>query len=377
MKSASDSGETAAGGLVGTLQYMAPEQLSSGKDVDQRADVYAFGLIFYDLLVGRRRIEKAASAISEFHGRVENAPPAPRTIDQTIPEPLDEIIARCLDPDPDKRFQTSAELEEALDRLDDEGHPLPVKRLLTPKLMAAAGALLVALLAGTWWLASVMGPPAESEPISVLVADFVNETGDASFDGALEQTLTIAMEGASFISAFPPARARKLAEQLEPGSSLDENMARLISRREGLSVILLGTITGGERGYGVTVEAVDPGVEAGEGGALATAREAAKDKDGVLAAVAKAAAELRGDLGDSTPRSDRMAAAETFTTASLDAMRAYARGQDLVTQGKFELALISFEAAVEYDPEFGRAYAGMGVVYGNLRDPEKSEESYQ
>ena len=374
---ASDSGETAAGGIVGTLQFMAPEQMSAGKDVDQRADIYAFGLIFYDMLVGRRRIEKAASAISEFHGRVEKAPPAPRTIDQAIPEPVDAIIARCLDPDPDKRFQTSAELEEALDRLDDEGHPLPVKRLLTPKLMAAAGALLVALLAGTWWLASVMGPPAESEPISVLVADFVNETGDASFDGALEQTLAIAMEGASFISAFPPARARKLAEQLEPGSSLDENMARLISRREGLSVILLGTITGGERGYGVTVEAVDPGVEAGEGGALATAREAAKDKDGVLAAVAKAAAELRGDLGDSTPRSDRMAAAETFTTASLDAMRAYARGQDLVTQGKFELALISFEAAVEYDPEFGRAYAGMGVVYGNLRDPEKSEESYQ
>ena len=68
---ASDSGETAAGGIVGTLQYMAPEQMSAGKDVDQRADIYAFGLIFYDLLVGRRRIEKAASAISEFHGRVE------------------------------------------------------------------------------------------------------------------------------------------------------------------------------------------------------------------------------------------------------------------------------------------------------------------
>ena len=64
-----------------------------------------------------------------------------------------------------------------------------------------------------------------------------------------------------------------------------------------------------------------------------------------------------------------MAAAETFTTASLDAMRAYARGQDLVTQGEFELALISYEAAIEYDPEFGRAYAGMGVVYGNLREP--------
>jgi tetratricopeptide (TPR) repeat protein/tRNA A-37 threonylcarbamoyl transferase component Bud32 len=374
---ASDSGETAAGGLVGTLQYMAPEQISSGRKIDQRVDVYAFGLIFYDLLVGRRRSEKAPSAISEFHGRVEKAPPAPRTIDPSVPEAVDEIISRCLDPDPDKRFQTSAELKRALDRLDDEGHPLPVKRVFTPRLMAAAGALLVALVAGTWWMASVMVAPEASEPISVLIADFVNQTGDASFDGALEQTLAISMEGASFINAFPPANARKLAEQLEPGSSLDEEMARLISRREGISVILAGTITGGERGYGVSVEALDPGVEAGEGRPLATARAAARTKDDVLGAVAKAAADIRGDLGDSTPKSDRLAAAETFTTASLDAMRAYARGQDLSVQGNFEDALISYEAAVEYDPEFGRAYAGMGVVYGNLRQEEQAEASYQ
>jgi tetratricopeptide (TPR) repeat protein/tRNA A-37 threonylcarbamoyl transferase component Bud32 len=373
----SDSGETAAGGIVGTLQYMAPEQMGSSKDVDQRADIYAFGLIFYDLLVGRRRIEKAASAISEFHGRVEKAPSPPRSIDVTIPEPIDAIVSRCLDPDPNNRFQTSAELEEALNRLDPEGHPIPVKRLLTGKLVAATAALLLVLVGGTWWLASLRGPTAASEPISVLVADFLNETGDAAFDGALEQTLAISMEGASFISAFPSANARKIAEQLQPGSVLDENMARLVSRREGVSVILLGSIAGDSGGYTVSVKALDPGIDAGEGRPLASVRASADDKDGVLAAVAKAAAELRGDLGDSTPKSDRLAAAETFTTASLDAMRAYAMGQDLSVQGNFEEALTSYEAAVEYDPEFGRAYAGMGVVYGNLRQEDQAEASYQ
>ena len=373
----SDSGETAAGGIVGTLQYMAPEQISAGKDVDQRADIYAFGLIFYDLLVGRRRIEKAASAISEFHGRIESAPPSPKTIDASIPEPIDAIIARCLDPDSDKRFQTSADLERALNRLDDEGHPLPVKRLLTPRLMAAAAVLLSALVGGTWWLASLRTPAGESEPISVLVVDFVNETGDAAFDGALEQTLAISMEGASFISALPPAAAHKIAEQIQAGSLLDERMARLISRREGVSVILVGSIVGDEGGYSVSVKALDPGVDSGEGRPLASARADADDKDGVLVAVAKIAAELRGDLGDSTPKSDRLAAAETFTAASLDAMRAYAKGQDLSVQGKFEEALVSYQAAVDSDPEFGRAYAGMGVVYGNLRQEEEAEGSYQ
>ncbi len=233
------------------------------------------------------------------------------------------------------------------------------------------------LVGGTWWLASLRGPVGESEPISVLVADFLNETGDASFDGALEQTLAISMEGASFISAFPPANAHKIAEQLQPGSRLDENMARLVSRREGVSVILLGSITGDERGYTVSVKALDPGVEAGEGRPLANARAVADSKDGVLAAVAKVAAELRGDLGDSTPKSDRLAAAETFTTASLDAMGAYAKGQDLSVQGNFEDALRSYKAGVEYDPEFGRAYAGMDVIFGNLRQEERAEESYQ
>jgi tetratricopeptide (TPR) repeat protein/tRNA A-37 threonylcarbamoyl transferase component Bud32 len=374
---AGDSGETAVGGIVGTLQYMAPEQIIAGDQVDQRADIYAFGLIFYDLLLGRRRIQRAASAISEFHGRVEKAPPSPRSVDPWIPEPIDDIISRCLDPDPDARFQNSAELEAALDRLDDEGHPLPVKRVFTGGLVAAVAALLLAVVGGTWWLASVMAPAGQSEPISVLVADFVNETGDASFGAALEQTLQISMEGASFIHAFPSANARKIADQLQPGSTLDENMARLVSRREGVSVILVGSIAGGERGYTIAVDALDPAIDAGEGRPLASARANARDKDRVLGAVAKIAAELRGDLGDSTPKSDRLAAAETFTTASLDAMRAYARGQELSVQGRFEDALVSYEAAVEFDPEFGRAYAGMGVVYGNLRQEERAETSYK
>ena len=74
------------------------------------------------------------------------------------------------------------------------------------------------LLAGTWWLASLRGPTEEPDPFSVLVADFDNRTGDPLFDGALEQALTIAMEGAAFISAIPPANAHQIAEQIQSGS---------------------------------------------------------------------------------------------------------------------------------------------------------------
>ncbi len=362
-------------GLAGTLHYMAPEQLVD-TDVDQRADVYSFGLVLYDLLVGRRRIATAGSANGEFRNRLAKAPPSPRSLDPSVPEALDVIISRCLEPDAEDRFQTSSELQAALDRLDDEGEPLPVKRSLTPTIGATAAVLVAAVVGGTWWMASHLTPRASTEPMTVLVADFVNTTGDETFAGALEQTLEIAMEGAGFINAFPSANARRIAHQLRPGRRLDEDLARLVSRREGLSVILVGSLDLGEHGYTIAVEALDPGVESGVRRPLASARAVAKKKDNVLAKVAEVAADLRGKLGDSAPESDRLAAVETFTTASLSAMQAYAYAQDLSAQGRFEEALESYESAVKHDPKFGRAYAGLGVVYGNLRQEEKAEAAY-
>jgi tetratricopeptide (TPR) repeat protein/tRNA A-37 threonylcarbamoyl transferase component Bud32 len=375
-KKAGKTDETQAGAVVGTLQYMAPEQFM-GKSIDQRADIYSIGLIFYDLLVGRRRIEKAESAFAEFRGRIESAPPTTRSLDSEVPEAVDGIISRCLEPEPGQRFQTTAELRTALDRLDDEGQPLPVTRLLTRRMVMSVAALVMVLVAGTWWLASLRGPAVEPDPMSVLVADFENTTGDQSFAGALEQALVIGMEGAGFISAVPPATAHKIAEQIQPGSPLDENMARLVSRREGVSVILAGDIAQDGDEYALSVRALDPGLEPGEGKPLAIARASAGDKDEVLAAIGKIASELRGDLGDTTPKSDRQAAGETFTAASIEAMSAYARGQDLAVQGEFEEALEAYKVAVASDPEFGRAYAGMGVVYGNLRREDEAEDSYQ
>ncbi len=368
--------ETQAGAVVGTLQYMAPEQFA-GKGIDHRADIYSFGLIFYDLLVGRRRVERTESAFSEFRGRVASAPAATRTIDPTIPEPVDRIITRCLQPDPDERYATTADLKADLNRLDDEGHPLPVMRRLTRKMVVGVAALVTVLLAGTWWVASLRGPTEEPDPFSVLVADFDNRTGDPSFDGALEQALTIAMEGAAFISAIPPANAHQIAEQIQPGSRVDETMARLISRREGVSVILIGDIEQDGAKFSMSVQAIDPGLEPGEGKPMAVARATAAIKDEVLQAVGTIAAELRGELGDLTPKADRLAAAETFTAASVEAMQAYARGQDLAVQGEFEAALEAYDDAITADPAFGRAYAGMGVTYGNLRREAEAEEAYQ
>ena len=108
-------GQTMVGAVVGTVQYMAPEQ-ARAEPVDQRADIYAFGLIVYDMLLNQQRARGADTAIAELTSRMQSAPPAPRSIDPSIPEPSDRLVAQCIEPDAAKRFQTTPELVAALGR---------------------------------------------------------------------------------------------------------------------------------------------------------------------------------------------------------------------------------------------------------------------
>ena len=109
------AGQTMAGIVVGTVAYMAPEQ-ARAEPVDQRADIYAFGLILYDLLLGRARASHAESAFEELNARMVQAPPPPRTADPSIPEALDRIVTRCIQPDAGARYPSIADMLAELER---------------------------------------------------------------------------------------------------------------------------------------------------------------------------------------------------------------------------------------------------------------------
>ncbi|MGZ8489541.1 MAG: protein kinase domain-containing protein [Candidatus Binatia bacterium] len=112
--------QTAAGSVIGTLEYMAPEQ-AQGLKVDQRADQYAFGLIVYDMLVGRQRFAGRDNAMTELLSRISKAPSSPRALNPEIPEALDRLVIKCLQPSPDARFASTRELVDALDHLTPDG----------------------------------------------------------------------------------------------------------------------------------------------------------------------------------------------------------------------------------------------------------------
>ena len=119
-RAASTPDATMLGAVIGTVEYMAPEQ-AKGQPVDQRADIYAFGLILYDMLVGRPRAQHMGSAVAELQARMEQAPPPAKSIVPDIPEALDADRVAVPRARSAKRFQTTQELAAALDRLDDNG----------------------------------------------------------------------------------------------------------------------------------------------------------------------------------------------------------------------------------------------------------------
>jgi tetratricopeptide (TPR) repeat protein len=384
---------TMMGSVVGTLEYMSPEQ-ARGETADQRADIYALGLMLYDMLVGRRRFTAGTSALSEAMARMTQAPAPVRTLEPSVPEPVERIVARCLEPDPGKRYQTVAELVADLDRLEPDGN----ERVVVPKPRFVPGfaaswphaaqmgllAAIALLITGPAVMLAVMllnrgaqptTPAAAREPLSILIADFRNDARDPVFDGSLEQALAIAMEGAPFITTFPrrDALAAARAAQGQPIERLDEETARLVSQREGIKVILAGAVGRNANGYTVDVRAID----AFKGEVLATASKTATEKQNVLAAIAGVASDVREGLGDVTPESERLAQAETFTSGSLEAAQEYGIAQQLSSNSKYEESIQHYRRATEIDKEFGRAYAAWAVSEFTLGRHDEAEKLYK
>jgi tetratricopeptide (TPR) repeat protein len=360
--------EAGAAAIVGTLEYMAPEQ-ATGAAVDQRADIYAFGLILYEMLVGRRKRSAPNSALDDMMARIEKGLPRLRSINPEIPEAVDGLVAKCLETDPAARYQTTAELAAELDRLDDEGEPLPVRRVVGLPVVAAGIALAVMLLAGTWWYSRSLIPPAPHDPVSVVIADVQNLTSDRAFDGAFAPVLKLALEEAEFISAYDRLEIRRTLG-VPPPDVLDETSARQLAVNQGVGVVLSGSLSRQGNRYELSMRAV----EAVTGNEIATVKDRVSDRNQVLAMTAELAADVREALGDDSSDTARRFAQETLSATSLPVVGEYAAAMEALSRGGYDDALRRFSNAVALDPNFGLAYAGMAAASRNLDRQEDAEK---
>jgi hypothetical protein len=243
--------------VSGIVAYVALEQ-ALGIAVDHRADLYAVGLIAYDLLLGRRRSEGHLNPLDELKQRLDHPPPPLRSVDASIPEPIDRIVMRCLEPDPEARYQSAAFLLADLEQLDAKGQRLPVTCRLTARMIAGAVAAMLCLMAMMYWATRPAPPMKMPDAMSILIADFEDSSSDPVFKGTLENVLGTSMEEAAFITSYTRQGARRIAQQIRPGRELDAEAARLVAVREGIKVVLAGAIESNGPAYRITIKALDP-----------------------------------------------------------------------------------------------------------------------
>ena len=372
-------GMTQTGAVMGTLEYMSPEQ-AKGQELGPPSDIYAAGLIFYEMLTGKMAFEAQSPMASLLKRSQERAVPA-STVDHSIPREVSGIVSRCLEPAPEDRYQSVAELLADLEAYQPSAKTMstmivrrPTRRLAIDRWLAVVLGIL--LLAATAVLVRNRMSRSASighAPVSVLVSDFSNNTGDAVFDGTLEPAFSVALEGASFISTYNPGRAHKIAAKLQPGSTaMNEQLARLVATREGINVVVGGSIDRDGNDYSVKVRAVD-----GVTGKVLTDQAERVTKQDLLLTVGKLAARVRKTLGDETPESAQLGAAETYTTHSLDAAHEYALAQKGQFTGNYNDAIEHSLKALQFDPELGRADVVLAVVYNNMKQPQQAEKYFQ
>lgn len=373
------TGLTQTGMLLGTPAYMSPEQ-AQGKPLDARSDLYALGIIFYEMVAGDIPF-RADSMIASLMQRSQGLPANPVTRNPAIPAAVSDVVMKCLAVNPDERYQSATELLRELDALlrDPASEPAvtalpapPPRRNWKWPAAGAAVLLVVGLTLGFMFRDRLTSKaPRTVTPVSVLVADFTNATGDAVFDNTLESVVNIALEGASFINAFDRGQARRIAATLQPGATrMDDSLARLVALREGIAVVVAGTIARRGEGYQISVKAINPL----SGQMLAKGQVNASSKQEVLATVPALSAPIRKTLGDTTPESAQIAAGGTLGSSSLEAVHMYGVAMEQQFAGKMEQALESFKKCAELDPQFARAYSGMAAVSGNLGRMDDAEK---
>jgi tetratricopeptide (TPR) repeat protein len=241
-------------------------------------------------------------------------------------------------------------------------------------LWAVAATIVTVTIAGALYYRSRQAPHLTDKD-TVVLADFINTTGDPVFEGTLRQAFSAQLEQSPFLNLLSDDRtAQTLALMAQPKDrQLTHEVAREVCQRTASAAVLDGSIAQVGSQYLLTLKAVN----CSNGEPLASATAQARDKNHVLDAVGQMAAELRSKLGESLASVQKYdAPAENVTTPSLEALQAYSLGyQAQVLRNDFAAAIPFFQRAISLDPNFAMAYARLGANYFNLNETVRAVEN--
>jgi tetratricopeptide (TPR) repeat protein len=358
--------QTREGVVPGTLDYLSPEQVA-GDPADARSDIYALGIVLYEMLTGElpfapgSRAEVLAQRVA---GRAREVPD-----NVPVPGHVRRLVRRCLERSPDRRY---ASVRDVLRDLDAGGRRWVPPSIRRPRLAAAAA--VAALLAGAgalWWRAQAPRAPAAAAaaPAGVAILPLVDETGDPALGwtaGGVAEMLAGHLAETPELRVLEPARVQRTLRDLKLAGRLDEAALQRLGALLEVGHLVTGTVR--RAGAAVRVDLRLAPVRR-EGRLPRSLTAEAPSAEGLFRIVGDLGQALRAELG--TPRA-LSAPTPAAQTRSLEAAAAYRQGRERLLVGDAVGAVPAFERAIAADPRFAAALEAASEAYQTLGYHDKA-----
>jgi tetratricopeptide (TPR) repeat protein/predicted Ser/Thr protein kinase len=362
---------TGPGSAVGTVWYMSPEQVRA-EPLDARTDLFSFGVVLYEMATGKLPF-RGESPGMVFDGILNRAPVPAVRLNPGLPAELERIIDKCLEKDRSLRYQHASEIRTGLERLKQDTKPGAATGIAKrwKAMVPAAAAVAAVFAAGYFYLHR---PPKLTDKDTIVLADFINRTGDPVFDGTLRQGLAIQLEQSPFLSLVSEERIQRTLRLMgqPPDAPLTPELAKEICDRTASAAVLDGSIKSLGSQYVLWLRARN----CRTGDVLDEEQVQAARKEDVLSALSQIASKFRTRAGESLTTNEKhdTPLAEA-TTKSLEALKAYTVAWKVHSSRGATAALPLFRRAAEIDPAFAMAHAWLGRIYGDLDEFDLAAES--
>jgi serine/threonine protein kinase/tetratricopeptide (TPR) repeat protein len=385
-------GMTQTGALIGTPDYMSPEQVM-GEHVDARSDLFTLGIIFYQLLVGQLPY-KADTMQAAMFKRTREKPKPPTETDPTVPALLSDITAKCMQMDPVQRYQNALEIQRDIDswrggstkriELPVEKEPVPSKKPLSRMTMTLTAAAVIVLVGGGIYATRKYvlpsgAPAAPAAPLhSLAILPFHNATSDPKLDwvgSAMAEMLSTDVGQSASVRAVSSERVSQVMKDLHisPQADLDASTIGRIANQSNVDTVVSGSYA--QLGDRIRIDGRIQDLKRGQ--SITIKEEAAGDKE-IFAAVDRLANQIRENLAVSKNLLKELQEhAFKPSTASVAALREYNHGLEEARAGKNTAAAQSFQAAIKEDGQFALAYVKLAQAYSDLGQDEDAEPAAQ